>query len=298
MLSGERGAFYPLGMDWFWRPTATPDRLAPWLTELRDTAAGLVDAFRPGHPSLSPQSRERIALTVTEINGCRTAAWIHESWCGFLGDYDGDETLPLLLEFARESALVGRPVDEAPLADHLHPDGVRAVRATVAVAELSSLVGNTADGLWHRLTFRRPFQPGVALREAVVVAAALPLAAPVFLAAGAMRLATLAAPPLPEVVDPGKDANLVVHLLAEAVPALLSNALARAMVLRLPSPLVVGVRAEEACATVRISRERIELANGIDDNASVVIDGGLDLLLDVAGRALGREINALSTRGS
>lgn len=289
---------YPFAMDWFWRPTATPDRMTPWLNELRRTASGLVDAFRPGHPSLSPQSRERIALTVTEINGCRPAAWIHESWVAFLGDYEGDEALPALLEFARESALAGRPVDEAALTDLLQPDGVRAVRATVAVAELASLVGNTADGLWHRLTFRRPFDPGAAIREAVVVAAALPLAAPVFLAAGAMRLATLAAPPLPEVVEPAEDANLVVHLLAEAVPALLANALARAMVLRLANPLVVGVRADEASATVRISRDRIELTNGLDDNASVVIDGGLELLLDVAGRALGREINALSSRRS
>jgi AhpD family alkylhydroperoxidase len=283
-------------MDWFWRPTATPDRLVPWLTELRDTAAGLFDAFRPGHPSLSPHSRERIALTVTEINGCRPAAWVHEAWAAFLGDYDGDETLPVLIEFARESAITGRPIDESILARHLDADGVRAVRATVAVAELASLVGNTADGLWHRLTFRRPFDPAAALREAVVVAAALPLAAPMFLAAGAMRLATMAAPPLPEVAEPDDDANLVVHLLAEAVPALLSNALARAMVLRLPNPLVVGVRAEDASATVRISRDQIELANGLDEGASVVIDGGLELLLEVAGRALGREINALGAR--
>jgi AhpD family alkylhydroperoxidase len=285
-------------MDWFWRPTATPDRLVPWLGELRDTAAGLLDAFRPGHPSLSPQSRERIALTVTEINGCRPAAWVHEVWAAFLGEYDDDDTLPVLLEFARESALSGRPVDESILARHLDGDAVRAVRATVAAAEVASLVGNTADGLWHRLTLRRPFDPAAALREAVVVAAALPLAAPMFLAASAMRLATLAAPPLPEVAEPDDDANLVVHLLAEAVPALLSNALARAMVLRVANPLVVGVRADDASATVRISRDRIELANGLDDDAVVVIDGGLELLLEVAGRALGRELNALGARRS
>jgi hypothetical protein len=284
-------------MDWFWRPTATAERMAPWLTELRDTAGGLLDAFRPGHPSLAPASREQIALTVTEVNGSRLAGWIHESWRDFLGDPESDDALPMLVEFAREAALAGHPVDDGPLTEHLGPDAVRAVRATVAVAEITSLVGNTADGLWRRLTFRRPLDPGATLRDAAVVAVALPLAAPMFLAAGAMRLATMAAPPMPEVHRPDDDdANLVVHLLAEAVPAILSNALVRATVLRLPSPLVIGVRADDACATVHVSRGRIDLANDLDPDASVVVDGGLELLLDIATRALGRELTSLTDR--
>jgi hypothetical protein len=284
-------------MDWFWRPTATPERVVPWLGELRDTAAGLVDAFRPGHPGLSPRSRERIALTVTEVNGCRVASWVHESWGDFLGELDVDDALPLLVEFARESALAGEPVDDAPLAEYLDDVTIRSARATVALAELSSLVGNTADGLWQRLTLRRPLDPVAALREAVVVAAAIPLAAPVLVCAGAMRLAALAAPPLPTLVRPADDqANLVVHLLAEAVPAFLSNALVRAMVLRIPGQVVLGIRAEDASATIRLSRDEIVLDNDLAEDVSVVIDGGLELLLDVATRALGRELSSLSPR--
>ena len=59
---------------------------------------------------------------------------------------------------------------------------------------------------------------------------------------------------------------------------------------------VIGVRADDASATVRLSRDHIEIDNGIADDVSVVIDGGLELLLDVATRALGRELSSLSPR--
>jgi AhpD family alkylhydroperoxidase len=284
-------------MDWFWRPTATPERIAPWLHELRENVVGLVDAFRPGHPSLSPRDRERIALVVTEVNGCRPASWVHESWARFLGEGEPDELLPDLLDFAREAALTGRPIDDRALERTIPPDAVRAVRATVAITELSCLVGNTADGLWHRLTFRRPLDPGAVLWESAVVAASLPFVAPAFLAAGAMRLATLAAPPLPVIEQPDDDdANLLVHLVADALPGLLSNALLRSAVLRLGHPLVVGMRTEDAGATVRIGRDRIVIENGVAPDANVVIEDGADLLVEAASRALGRELDALTTR--
>jgi AhpD family alkylhydroperoxidase len=284
-------------MDWFWRPTATPERIVPWLQELRDNAAGLLDSFRPGHPSLSPRDREQIALVVTEVNGCRPASWVHESWAAFLGEHEPDELLPALLAFAREAALSGRPSDGRDLQRELSPDAVRAVRATVAVAELSCLVGNTADGLWHRLTLRRPLEPAAALWEVAVVAASLPFVAPAFLAAGAMRLATLAAPPLPIIEQPDDDeANLLVHLVADALPGLLSNALLRSAVLRMGHPLVVGMRTEDAGATIRIERDRIVIENDVADDASIVIEDGADLLVEAASRALGRELDALSTR--
>jgi alkylhydroperoxidase family enzyme len=284
-------------MDLFARPTATASRLNPWLAELGRTASGLLDAFGPGHGAIAPRSRERVALAVTEVNGCRYTAWIHGAWCDFLGDDQGDEVLPVMLDFARDSALAGAPLDVDELAASLHPDAIRAVRATVAVAEVSSLVGNTADGLWERLRLRRPLRPAAALRETMIVAAAVPLAAPLFVAAGAMRLATWAAPPMPEIVQPpDAEANLVVHILSEAVPQYLANAVVRASVLRLPGPLSIGVRAEGTEATVRIERDRVELTNGLAEDTFLVIDGGLELLLDVATRTLSRELTQL-TRG-
>jgi hypothetical protein len=112
-----------------------------------------------------------------------------------------------------------------------------------------------------------------------------------------MRLATRLSPPMPVISQPADEqANLVVAMLAEAVPAYLGNALVRALLLALPRPLVIGVRAEGTTATVRVTRDRIRLDNGLADDTSVVVDGGLDLLLDVAGRALNRDLHRLTVR--
>lgn len=293
--SGTRPYAGPV--DTFARPTATPQRLLPWLAELGATAAGLADALLPGDRSLSPQSREQIVLAITEVNGCRYTAWIHGAWRDFLGDAALDEALPLLLDFARDSALAGAPVDTSRLEEALPPRAIRSVRATVAAAELSSLFGNTVDGLWARLRGRRPFGAFAAAGEAVVVAAGAPLLTPALVAAGMMRLATRLAPTLPPIErPPTDDANLVVHMLAEAVPQYLANAAVRAVVLRVPAPLVIGVRAEETEATVRISPHRIVIENGIGPDAFLVVDGGLELLLDVATRTLSRELAGIAGR--
>jgi AhpD family alkylhydroperoxidase len=284
-------------MDWFWRPTVTPQRAFPWVAELGRTADGLLRAFGRRGGALAPATREEISLAVSTVNGCRTTMWVHTAWRDFLGGEDSqeiDESLALLVAFARDAALAGHPVDHEALDRALPPETIRAARAVVALAELSSLVGNTADGLWQRLCRRRPMDPLAALGEGAIVLAAVPFAAPLLAAAGAMRLAADVAPPLPAVTRPGDDeANLVVHLLAEAIPVYLANAVTRAFLLHLPRPVVVGIRAEGAEATVRISREEIRLSNEIDPEASVVIDDGADLLLEVTGRSLNRELRAL-----
>lgn len=279
------------------RPTATRQRVATWAVELSQSAWGLAAAYLPFVRAISSRSREQVVLAVTEVNGCRYTAWIHGAWSEFLGDEAADDALDLLLDHARASALAGRPVDSSHLEGRLPPDAVRAVRATVAVAELSSLVGNTVDALADRLRGRRPLDLGALAGEVAVVALGLPVAAPLLAAAGAMRLASRLSPPLPEIVCPPDDeANLVVAMLAEAIPTYLANALVRALVLAAPRPVVLGVRAEDTSATVRISRDAIELSNGLAHDVAVVVDGGLDLLLDVAGRALDRDLTRLTVR--
>lgn len=284
-------------MDLFARPTATPGRLAPWLVEMGTSLPGLLGAFRPVRPSIPRGSREQVVLAVTEVNGCRYTAWIHGAWRAYVGDDEADEALPLLLDYARDSALAGAPVAPTALDDALPPPAVRAVRATVAVAELSNLVGNSADGIWERILLRRPLAPLASLQEAAVVLTTLPLVTPLFAVAGAMRVASRLAPPMPEVVRPAdQEANLVVHMLAEAVPRYLANALVRAIVLHLPGPVQLGVRAEGTEATVRISRSRVVLENGVGRDVPVIVDGGLELLLDVATRTLSRELAGLALR--
>jgi hypothetical protein len=277
------------------RPTATPERVAPWLAELGRTAWGLVDAWLPTGRGVTARSRERMVLAVTEVNGCRFTEWVHAAWSEFLGEDDIDELLDGLVGYARASALAGQPLDPAPFAEILPDDVLRSIRATIALAEVSSLVGNTADDLVDQLTGRRPFQPASAARSAATVAWAVPFAAPMFLIAGAMRVTTRLSPPMPAVRVPSDDeANLVVHMLSEAVPSLLRNALVRAVVLALPIPLSIGVRAEETAATVRLGREQILIENGLRDDVILVVDGGLEVLLDAAARALSRELLTLT----
>jgi alkylhydroperoxidase family enzyme len=269
--------------------------VTPWLAELGRTARGLVDAWLPTGRGVTARSRERLVLAVTEVNGCRFTEWVHSAWSEFLGDDDADDVIEVLVDYARASARAGTPLEPAVLVDVLPDDLLRSIRATVAMAEVSTLVGNTADDLVDQLAGRTPFEPARAARGAATVVSVLPFAAPMFVIAGAMRVTTRLSPPMPTVrVPPTEDANLVVHMLSEAVPSLLRNALVRAVVLALPVPLTIGVRAEETAATVRLGREQILIENGLRDDVIVVIDGGLEVLLDAAARALSRELQTLT----
>ena len=91
------------------RPTATRQRVAPWLSELGQTAWGLATAYLPFARAISSRSREQVVLAVTEVNGCRYTAWVHGAWRDFLGADDTDEALDALLDYARASAIAGAP---------------------------------------------------------------------------------------------------------------------------------------------------------------------------------------------
>jgi len=286
-----------LGNDPFPRRTATPALLVPWILELVKTLPGLAESYGIG-PSrhLDPRTRERVIMAVTEVNGCRYCAWIHGAWQDFLGDGSADAE-EALLAYARSCAEAGLPLDPQPLAEFLPPESLRAVRATVAQIEVSNLVGNTVDGLLARLTRKRPPAPVAAAREAVTVALAAPIAAPLLAAAGVLRLVNLVAPPVPEVEAPeAGEANLLAHLLAAAVPAYLSNALVRLLVLDLPVTLAVGVKAGRTAATLSIGRGKVAVANGITPDALVVVEGEVEPLLRLATGSIVRDITSVRIR--
>lgn len=287
--------------DPFPRRTADPVVLAPWLAELARTAGGLVRSYLPGSP-VDARTRERVILAVTEVNGCRYCAWIHGSWADYLGERpageeEGDRAEEALLAYARACADAGRPLDPAPLRELLPDEAVAAVRATVAQIEVSNLVGNTVDGLLARLTRKRPLDPRHAAVEAATVAAALPLAVPMLAAGAAMRAVSRLAPAVPAIEQPDAgEANLLVHLLAQTVPAYLANAGLRLALLRLPVPVAVGVRAGRTSATLRIGRGRVAIDNGIGPEAVVVLEGDIDPLLQLATGSLVRELTTLRIR--
>jgi alkylhydroperoxidase family enzyme len=281
--------------DPFPRRTATPERLVPWLLELGRAFPGLIDSYRPG-PTLDPRRRERIIMAVTEVNGCRYCAWIHGAWQDYLGegDIDGEEAL---LTYARACAEAGRPLDPAPLAEVLPRQALPAVRATVAQIQVSNLVGNTVDGLLARILRKRPLAPFDAAREAVTVAAAVPLAVPLLALAGGMRLINRLAPPVPPVDMPSAgEANLLAHLLAQAVPVYLSNALVRTVILDLPVSVSLAVRAGRTAATLTVGRGRVGVVNGVSPNAVAVVEGDVEPLLRLATGSVVRELAGIRIR--
>jgi AhpD family alkylhydroperoxidase len=284
--------------DPFPRRTATLGLMVPWLTEVVTTLPGLVSSYGPGGP-LDPRTREQIILAVTEVNGCRYCAWIHGSWQEFLGDGAHADAEQALLAYARACAEAGRPLPADDLAAVLPPAAVRAVRATVAQIEVSNLVGNTVDGLLARLARKRPLSPIDFAREVATVAAAVPLAVPLLATAGVMRVAARIAPPLPEVdMPPAGEANLLVHLLAAAAPAYLSNAVVRLALLGLPRPVAVGIRAGRTAATVRIGGGKLEVENGISRDTVLVVEGEVEPLLQLATGSIVRELSSVRIRPS
>lgn len=274
---------------------AAPEAFLPWAVELGRTLGGLVTAYRPGGP-VGGRTRERLILAVSEVDGCRYGVWVHDSWSDFLGsDNDEDDAAASAVRaYARDSAGAGRPVDPRPLADVLPPSAVAAVRATVAQVEVSNLVGQTIDAVLADLGGRRTGRPRAGIGDVVAAAAALPVALPLIISAGLLRAMTRLAPPAaPAEAPPEDEANLLVHLLAKAVPTYLANAAVRTALLGPPVPLAVALRAGRTAATVRFGRGRVALANGITPDALLVIELDVGPLVRTASGSLGREMAAM-----
>jgi hypothetical protein len=272
------------------RPTATPARLASWLPELARTVPGVVT--NPYPRPIGARARRRIVLAVSEANGCRSCAWVHGGWQEFLGEGPPDDPAidDALLDYARACARAGAPVDPAGLQDVLGASAARAVRATVARAELASLVGNSAERLIDRMRRRQPARLLPAMAELAAVALVTPVAVPWLAAAGLVRLANRLAPPAPVVHGPaGDQPNLLAVLLAEGAPTYLSSVAARTLVAQLPFPVAIAVRAGRTAATVVLDRRRISIHNGIHPNAALVLEGDVEPLLRAASGAIVRE---------
>ncbi|MEJ7585255.1 MAG: hypothetical protein WKF43_14510 [Acidimicrobiales bacterium] len=233
---------------------------------------------------------------MSEVDGCRSWAWVHGSWAASLGPAEVDDgaAVTAMRSYARACATTGRPADPSALTDVLPPAAVAAVRATVAQVEVANLVGHGVDGLVSRLTRRRPLHPLAALGEVMAAAAAMPVAVPLLAGAGLWRAVTRLAPPPSVVVEAaGDEPNLLVHLLVETLRTHLANAAVRVLLLAPPVPVAVALRSGPTSATVRFGQGRIAVLNGVTDDALVVIDGDVEPLVRNASRALGRELAAL-----
>lgn len=269
------------------RGVPAPAGARSWLVELVRWAPGLAEAHLPGSGGIDARTRERLILTVGEANHCAVVSWIHGAWSDFLGPAADDGALEPLVAYARSCAQAGAPMDATTLDATFAVAVVRSTRATVARAEIGCIAGNAAEAIVSALRGRRV--RGVVSNAPAAVA--LPLLAPFGALAGAMWLANRIAPAVPEPIMPARDeANLVVHLLADAVPTFLGNTLVRSALLWSPLVLALGVRAEGADATLRIGQGRVEICNGLRADTVVVVDGGLEPLLRIAAGSILRQI--------
>jgi hypothetical protein len=278
------------------RPAARARRLGAWLAELGRVAPGLLEAHLPG-TGLGSRTREQLVLTVADVNGCRVLAWVHGAWQEFLGPADPDETTEALVAYARACAEAGMPLDATTLEAVFPAPVVRSTRATVARAQLSSLLMNGAGLLADELLSRRPAGVLATAGQVAAVALVLPALLPAVAVAGALKVAVRVAPALPEPELPsGDDANLVVHLLAEALPSYLGHTVVRSLLLWSPVVLAVGVRMEGTAATLRIGQGRVSIVNGIRSDALVIVEGGLEPLFHLAAGSIVRQLAASARR--
>jgi hypothetical protein len=269
-------------------PALSPWRVGAWTAELLSVPVGLLQAYLPNRAGISARTREQLILAVSEVNGARSFAWVHGAWLDFLGSRDPDDALVPLFDYARACAEAGVPLDTTTLQAVYPRPVVRSLRATVAVAQLGSVVGGTADDLWARARGRGVGSPLDALGQAVGFGLSMPLLAPSVAMAGTMKVLTRLAPPLPTIeLPPVSEANLVVHLLAEAAPAYLGHVLVRTSVVLSPVPVAIAFRMDGTSATIRVGRGRVTISNGVDPDALAVVDGGVEPLLQlVAGSIL------------
>lgn len=266
--------------------------VAAWLAELAKVPTGLALAYVPGTGGVNARTREQLILAVTEVNGCRHSAWVHGSWLEFLGARDPEDELLPLFDYARACAEAGRPLDTTVL-DAVYPAAlVASVRATVARAEIGNIAGSAADGLLDTAARRRPLSWGAVAREALYVTAALPVTVPAVAAAGTMRLLDRLAPTLPDVrtPPPSAETNLVVDLLAQALPTYLGNTILRTGLVWAPLNVSIAFRMEGNAATLTVGRGVVSVDDGVSSDAIVVVDGGLDSLLRVVAGSLAGEL--------
>jgi hypothetical protein len=237
---------------------------------------------------IGSRTRQQLIVAVSEARGVRSIAWVNGSWLELLGATDPDDALSPLFDYARACAEAGAPLDATALSAAYPRSVIRSVRATVAVAHLGSALAGSAEELWTRTRTRRWGSSLDVATSVVGGSLALPWLVPSMAVAGAARVLARLAPSLPPVeLPPATEANLVVHLLAEAAPSYLGHVLVRTGVAMSPVPVSIAFRMDGTAATIRLGRGRVAITNGIAPSVIAVVDGGVEPLVQlVAGSIL------------
>jgi AhpD family alkylhydroperoxidase len=132
---------------------------------LRGSRLARADRRRGAVP---PAFRERIMLTVTQVNGCRWCSFAHARLALSLGVRSGDvkalldgcvdgcpdEEVPALLYAQHWAGEGGRPAPDARarLVEAYGPERAAAIERAIRAINTANLIGNTFDALMMRLT--------------------------------------------------------------------------------------------------------------------------------------------------
>lgn len=276
-----------------WAPDEAPS-FPLWLLALAPRLATVVRCHLPGAP-IDARRRELVSAVVTGAAGSALLARLHADWHDVLGPAELTEADDEVLSWV--VAAVGRApaLDGATLPDEVDEGTRRAVGALVAHGVVAAATVAHLGSLGEQLRRRRPFSPRTALGDLAACAVGIPLTAPAA-AAGAVLgvLGRLAPPAVPVEVE--ADPNLLTQLLAETLPTWLGSAWGRTLVARLPVAVPVAVRSGRSGATVRIGAGRVQVGNGIADDAWALFDGDIDALVRAGSHHLGRELRAAGLR--
>lgn len=274
-------------MDPFGRATASFDTALPWLVELATAPVG-----RPGVcGGIDRRLRAEVAARVAAEMGDRHSLAVHRATTAFTGPPPPGELTEVAVEYARRSVRGGRPADPRLLTRAGETPVARSVRSTVALAALAALAGNSLDGLVARATGSRPFHPARIVSEATAVALATPWWLVGRTWVNLVEVLDRLVPPVPEPVT-GDDPHLLTVAVSEAVPHLLGSVPGRVAV-QAPISWSVAFRAGPLATTLRAGRGAVEVVDGIDTTAFVVIEGDLDDVIEVVSGALVGDIARL-----
>ena len=264
--------------------------LGSWLAELLSVLPGLLVAYLPGNP-IGGRRREHLLIELADAAGAPVSVWVHRSWQAFVGPPAGDDALDAFEAYARLASQQGRPVDATAVELAHGPSTTQVLRAVVAFGVVGSTTEQAAGSVLGWMAGRRRARGLDVAADVATLAVGLPLAVPSLAVAAGLRLAAALAPPVPVVAVPDAGrANLVTHLLAEAAPTYLGNAVLRTVALWSPLQVGVGVTVDGTSATLQVGQGRVTVTDGIHPDALVVVDGPLDSLLRVAATSLVRAL--------
>ncbi|MEO6627758.1 MAG: hypothetical protein ABIP03_04240, partial [Aquihabitans sp.] len=267
---------------------ATELDFGAWVTTLAPRLGTLVRGYFPG-AAIDARRRELVSAVVAGAAGADGVARMHAAWLDVLGPAELDEVDDEVLAWAIAAVGEGPPLEGSDLPMHVSREAQVALAAIVAHAVVTAATAQRAESVVDRLMGRRQRSLVALSADLVACAIGVPFVAPIVVAGAACAALGRLAPPA-AVLEVDGEPNLLAQLLAETLPTWLGSAWGRTVVALLPVEVPVAWRSGLAEATVRVGRGRIQVSNGVAEDAWALFDGEVDNLLRAGSHSLTREL--------